>query len=42
MEEFGKRYGVSRQAVSLWESGESRPRPEVLKQMGVYYAVDVR
>lgn len=35
MEEFGRPFGASKQLVFHWESGRSRPRPEVLEQMGI-------
>jgi DNA-binding transcriptional regulator YiaG len=35
MEEFGRPFGASKQLVFHWESGRSRPRPEVLQKMGV-------
>jgi len=41
MEEFGQLYGVTKQAVSLWESGDSRPRPELLRRIGVIYMIEV-
>ena len=40
-EEFGQTIGVSRQAVSKWESGESMPDIEKLKRISNYYGLTI-
>lgn len=39
-DEFGRRYGLSRQAVSAWETGDTLPRLKHLLQLSA--AFDVR
>lgn len=39
--ELAERLGVSRQAVSRWESGQSKPSTERLLALGVLYGVSI-
>lgn len=40
-EEFGKLFGVTKYAVSLYESGKSVPNDEIKKKMAEYFGVSL-
>lgn len=38
-EEFGKLFGVQRSTVACWESGERKPKTEILREIAKHYDI---
>lgn len=38
-EEMAKIFGVRQQTYSSWETGRSKPKPVIMKQMEIYFSI---